>query len=139
MTIKPLIIFFVTITFAFVLSSCEKEPGAGGTSSILGRVYARDYNSTFTVLQSEYYAPDIWVYLVYGNDKDYGDRIKTSYNGTYEFKYLRPGDYHVYSYSKDSTLQSNAEIAVIKDVSIPKQYKAIEAPLIQIFTVNGNN
>jgi len=119
--------------------SCKKDPGEGGTSSITGKVYAKDYNSTFTVLQGEYYAPDKWVFIIYGDNKDYGNKIRTSYDGTYEFKYLRPGTYHVYAYSKDSTLQTNAEIAVIKDVTISKQYKEVEVPLIQIFTVNGKN
>jgi hypothetical protein len=139
MKFRKFLIFIYLFTFIIIFDSCKKDPGEGGTSSISGKVYAKDYNSTFTVLQGEYYAPDIWVFIVYGNNKDYGDRIKTSYDGTYEFKFLRPGDYHVYAYSKDSTLQTNAEIAVIKDVSIPKQYKEVVASDIQIFTVNGKN
>jgi hypothetical protein len=139
MKAKHLFIFLSLFSLFAMFSSCKKDPGEGGTSSISGKVYAKDYNSTFTVLQGEYYAPDLWVYIVYGDNKDYGNRIKTSYDGTYEFKYLRPGTYHVYAYSKDSTLQSNAEIAVITDVTIEKQYKEVEAPVIQIFTVNGKN
>lgn len=119
--------------------SCKKIAGEGGTSSISGKVYAKDYNSTFTVLQGEYYAPNKWVFIVYGDNKDYGDKIRTSPDGTYEFRYLRPGTYHVYSYSKDSTLQTNAELAVAADVTITKQYTEVEAPLIRIFTVNGKN
>jgi hypothetical protein len=132
----------ITVSFILMLSvfySCAKDPGEGGTSSISGRVYAKDYNATFTVLQGEYYAPDVYVYIIYGDGKDYGNRIKTSYDGTYEFKYLRSGTYHIYAYSKDSTLQSNAGVAVIKDVTVEKQYNSFEAPLIQIFTVNGKN
>jgi len=132
-------LIFLPVVLLLAFSSCKKDPGEGGSSSISGQVYAKDYNATFTVLQGEYYAPDIWVFIVYGDDKDYGDRIRTSYNGTYEFKYLRPGTYHVYAYSKDSTLQTNAPIAVIKDVEIKKQYQSVEAPLIRIFTVNGKN
>jgi hypothetical protein len=132
-------IFLLFVFFSVMLVSCSKDPGEGGTSSISGKVFAKDYNSTFTVLQSEFYVSDIWVYIIYGNDKDYGDRIKTSYDGTYEFKYLRPGTYHIYAYSKDSTMQTNAAVAVIRDVDIQKNYRAVEAPLIQIFTVNGKN
>lgn len=134
-----LFLFLFVPLMTVSLSGCEKDPGEGGTSSISGKVFAKDYNSTFTVLQGEYYAPDIWVYIVYGDDKDYGDRIKTSYTGEYEFKYLRPGTYHIYAYSKDSTLQTNSSVPVVTDVTIEKQYTSTEASLIRIFTVNGKN
>jgi hypothetical protein len=139
MSLRRLLFLLCLFTWVVTFYACKKDPGEGGTSSISGKVYAKDYNATFTVLQGEYYVPDVWVFIVYGDNKDYGDRIRTSYNGTYEFKYLRPGDYHVYVYSKDSTLETNAEIAIIKNVSIPKQYKEIVVPDIQIFTVNGKN
>jgi hypothetical protein len=119
--------------FFVLLVSCEKEPGSGGKSTIYGKVLVKDYNSTFTVLEETYYGPEIWVYLVYGDDRDYGDRIQTGYDGTYEFKYLRPGAYHIYAYSKDSTLQTNALVPVIKDIDVPKKKKDIEIEDIVIF------
>ena len=134
------IFLFLFLPFLIIgISGCEKDPGEGGTSSISGKVFAKDYNSTFTVLQGEYYAPDVWVYIVYGDEKDYGDRIKTSYSGVYEFKYLRPGTYHIYAFSKDSTLQTNFSVPVVRDVTIEKQYTSVESPVIEIFTVNGKN
>lgn len=116
-----------------ILSGCEKEPGRGGKATIYGKVYVKDYNATMTVLEQEYYGPDIWVYIIYGDDRDYGDRIRTGYDGTYEFKYLREGTYHVYAYSKDSTLQSVAEIPVIRDIVVPNKKQDIEIPEIVIF------
>ncbi|MDP4281833.1 MAG: hypothetical protein Q8867_06740 [Bacteroidota bacterium] len=136
---KAIILIGFLSVVAVIITSCKKDPGEGGTSSISGKVYAKDYNSTFTVLQGEYYVPDKWVFIVYGDRKDYGNKIRTNYDGTYEFKYLRPGTYHIYAYSKDSTLQTNAEIAVIKDVTIKKQYQEVIASDIVIFTVNGKN
>lgn len=128
--------FLLVMVFA---GSCKKDPGEGGTSTITGRVFARDYNSTFTVLQGAYYVPDKWVFIVYGDHSDYGNKIRTGYDGTYEFKYLRPGTYHIYCYSKDSTLQTNAEIAIMQDVTVDKQYQDVTAGDIIIFTVNGKN
>jgi hypothetical protein len=116
-----------------LMTSCEKEPGVGGKSTIYGKVYVRDYNSTFTVLEEEYYGPDVWVYIIYGDDRDYSDRIRTSYDGTYEFKYMRPGTYHLYAYSKDSTMQTTADVAVIRDVEVPNKKQEIEVPRIVIF------
>jgi hypothetical protein len=127
---KPFLLLMLGVLFF----SCEKEPGPGGKSTIYGKVFCKDYNSTFTVLEQEYYAPDTWVYIIYGDDRDYGDRVRTSYDGTYEFRYMRPGTYHLYAYSKDSTLQSVADIAVVKDVTVPKNKKTdIEVPDIIIF------
>ncbi|MHC1708686.1 MAG: hypothetical protein AB9842_14340 [Bacteroidales bacterium] len=134
---RKLIGNFSGVLMLFILmglaSSCSKEEGEGGTSSLFGRVLVRDYNATFTVLQEEYYAPERDVYLIYGDDKTYSERVRTNYNGTYEFKYLRPGNYHIFVYSKDSTLQTNAPVPVIRDVNIPGNHKEIEVPLMIVF------
>lgn len=116
-----------------VLSSCEKGPGEGGNSSIYGKVFVKDYNNTFTVLEDEYYGQDIDVYIIYGDDKTFSERIRSNYNGVYEFKYLRSGKYHVYAYSKDSTLQTNALIPIIKDIEITDKNQSVETPEIIIF------
>ena len=126
-------VLFMLAIASSVLVSCKKEPGEGGKSTIYGKVFVKDYNATFTVLEEEYYGPDIWVYIVYGDDRDYGDRIKTSYNGTYEFRYLYPGTYHVYAYSRDSTLQTNADIPVIREIIVPKKKQDVQVPDIVIF------
>jgi hypothetical protein len=70
---------------------------------------------------------------VYGDDKSYSDRTRTSYDGTYEFKYLRPGNYQVFAYSKDSSLQTNALIAVIKNVEIEKKKQEVAVDDIVVF------
>ena len=126
-------IFLAFAGSCILLVSCEKEPGSGGKSTIYGKVLVKGYNSTFTVLEETYYGPEIWVYLIYGDDRDYSDRIQTGYDGTYEFKYLRPGNYRVYAYSKDSTLQTNALVPVIKEIELPKKKQDILVEDIVIF------
>jgi hypothetical protein len=126
-------LFVLFLPLLFFLVSCEKEPGPGGKATVYGKVYVKDYNSSFTVLEEEYYGPDIWVYIIYGDDRDYGDRIRTNYDGTYEFKYLRAGTYHIYAYSKDSTMLTNADIAVVKDVTLENKKQDIEIQDIVIF------
>jgi len=128
----PYLIIAGILLFTFA-SSCKKEAGEGGNSSIYGKIYVKDYNGTYTVLQEEYYGPDIDVYIIYGDDKTYSERIRTCYDGTYEFPYLRPGKYHVYAYSEDSTLQTNADIPVIRDVEITEKHQNVEVPLITIY------
>ena len=121
------------LVIPLMMISCKKEPGPGGKSTLYGKIFVKDYNSTFTVLEETYYGPDTWVYIIYGNDRDYGDKIRTSYDGTWEFKYLRPGTYHVYAFSKDSTLQTLAPLAVTRDVVVPNKSQDIEVPDIVIF------
>ncbi len=137
MTTMPKRIFliglFMLMMMPMMMTSCKKEPGSGGKSAIYGKVFVKDYNSTFTLLQESYYGPEIWVYLIYGDDRDYSERINTNYDGTWEFKYLRPGTYHVYAYSKDSTLQTNAPVAVIREVVVPNKKQDIEVPDLVIF------
>jgi len=124
---------FLLIMLPLILLSCEKEPGEGGKATLYGKVFVKEYNASFTVLQEEYYGPDIWVYIIYGDNRDYNDRIRTSYDGTWEFKYLRPGDYIVYTYSKDSTLQTNAPVPVIRKVTISSNKEETEVPEFIIF------
>ncbi len=116
-----------------ILTSCKKEEGEGGTSSIIGKVYVKDYNDTFTVLEDEYYGQEVDVYIIYGDDVSFGDRTRTNYDGTYEFKYLRKGTYHVYAYSKDSTLQSNALVPVIQTVEISKNSQEVQVSDLVVF------
>jgi hypothetical protein len=130
---RAILTSLVILLFLPVFQSCEKEPGPGGNSTIYGKILVKDYNSTFTVLNEEYYGPGIWVYLVYGDDRGYGERIQTSFNGTYEFKYLRPGNYKVYALSKDSTLSTNALVPVIREVEITSRQQELGLSDLVIF------
>ena len=111
---------FLLIT-AFAVS-CKKEPGIGGDASIRGKVFVKHYNTQFSNLIAEYYGPDIYVYIIYGNNISYGQRIKSSYDGGFEFKYLYEGDYKIYTYSIDSAAVVTGHVkpdsAVIRQVTI---------------------
>lgn len=109
------------IVVLLALSACEKGPGEGGMATIGGQVIIEDYNFDFTILRDTYPAQEYEVYLIYGDDDFYGDRVRTSYDGYYEFSYLREGDYTIFVYSKDKTLDYNTTskmIPVIREVSI---------------------
>lgn len=130
---KRILIPSLIIVSALFFCACEKEAGGGGTSSVFGKVYVKDYNSTYTVLQEEYYAPKEDVYIIYGDDRTYSEHVETNYDGTFEFKFLRKGTYHIYVYSEDSTLQSSAKYAVIRDVEITKNGEDVEVPTMVIY------
>src|SRR5438093_6287441 len=100
---KTTILAFASSVLMLIVS-CQKDPGIGGDASIKGSVFVKHYNTTFTQFISEYPGADVYVYLIFGNDISYDKRIKTTYDGQFEFKYLYKGDYTVYVYSIDSTL-----------------------------------
>ena len=104
------VIAFVLVCLSFL--SCKKQPGEGGFASIEGKVYVKNYDASFTLLTSEYYLPAETVYIIYGDDISYGDRIKTGPDGRFEFKYLREGKYQIYVLGKDASQPY---------LSIPKQ------------------
>jgi hypothetical protein len=115
-----------------------KEADDDGSSTIVGKVYAKKYNSTFTSLLSEYYAPDEDVYIIYGDNTSYNERIRSSFDGTFEFKNLRKGLYKIFVYSDDSAkivngASSPPPMAVFKDIEITANNKLITTQDIIIF------
>lgn len=123
---------FLLLSFIF-LTSCEKDPGEGGNSSITGKVYVREYNNEFTSLVAEYYAPDEDIYIIYGEGSTYNDRLRTGPNGDFLFPYLRPGKYSLYVYSADSTGSSpSGKVSVYREVEITKKNQTIDAGTIVI-------
>jgi len=126
--------FFVSVfLMGLLVVSCKKEEGIGGTSTIKGKVVVREYNANFTELTEQYYATDEDVFIVYGDDPVYGDKTSTGFDGTYEFNYLREGNYTVYGYSKDSANYPTKHMIPVKvNVSISGKKKTVEAKDIVI-------
>ncbi len=112
---------FCLIGMALVTMSCEKDPGEGGTSSIKGYAHMTDYNATFQIVQDDYPAFDEDVYIIYGDDISYGDRIRTGPDGRFEFKYLREGKYTIYMYSEDTSLAGKVVVSVPAEITDKKQ------------------
>ena len=108
-----------------LFSSCDKGPGEGGTSSIVGNVEVDDFQNG-----EVYPGVDEDVYLIYGDDITYSERIKSSFDGRFEFKYLREGSYTVYVYS--DTLTASGTTAVRKSIEITGRKQEVNAGTIQI-------
>ena len=112
------------IGLVLLFSSCTKEEGVGGTSTISGKVYAKEYSSAGNLL-AEYYAQEERVYIIYGDGTTYDNDFRTSYDGSYKFQYLNKGTYKVFCYSNCDTCASGS-IAVIKEVEITSNNSTIE-------------
>ncbi len=113
---------------AVILVSCKKGPGEGGSSSITGYVKVVQYNAFYTQVLGEHDGADEEVFIIYGDDISYGDRLWTSPDGRFEFKYLRKGNYRVYVYSGDTTLSDTVgKIPVIHNVEITGNDQVVDA------------
>ena len=128
---------FTLLTLIF--SACKKDPGPGGRASIKGKVYAEYWDKSFTAKKDSNYAPNVNVFIIYGDEATFGDDQNTAFDGTYEFKYLQKGNYKIYAYSRDSsgvaTGQLNAfapNIAVVKSVTITDKEEVLEVDDIKI-------
>jgi hypothetical protein len=125
-------LIFLSI-LGMITFSCKKDEGIGGTSSIKGKVIIREYNSNFTEMLEQYYATDEDVFIIYGDDPVYGDKVTTNYDGTYEFDYLREGNYKIFAYSKDSANYPTKHlIPILVNVSISGKKETVKAKDIVI-------
>ncbi|MDQ3112397.1 MAG: hypothetical protein M3R17_21150, partial [Bacteroidota bacterium] len=93
-------LFLPVIAFLLVIASCKSGSGPGGQATITGKVYVKgNWNTSCTLYTDSssgftpFYGPDMDVYLIYGDEPTYGDRVKTAPDGTFQFKYLRKGSY----------------------------------------------
>jgi len=126
-------ILFIMLSF-FAGTACKKPPGKGGNSSIRGNIKLMKYDPSTQTFRLQYPAKEVDVYIIYGNDVSYGDRIRTDYEGDFEFKYLRKGDYTIYVYSLDTVAFKGPpanpkaeDIAVVKKVTIKKNKEVVDS------------
>lgn len=119
--------YLFLIISVFVFFSCKKEPGLGGQASIKGKLYIKDYDGTFTTLRAIYPAQGENVYIIFGKESIVGDDVKTGIDGSFEFRFLRPGKYSVFAVSKDTSDKfSNKTIEVVREVEIKEKKENIK-------------
>jgi len=135
-----------TLIFSLLLAaySCKKEAGEGGTSTITGKVTVYNYdNNNFNCCPDTFPAVDHDVFVIYGSDGNiYDDDVKTSFDGTFEFKYLQKGKYKIFAYSEDSTGASNGtagttyrpDVPLFVEVEVTAKNQTIVAEEIIILT-----
>ena len=70
-----------------------------GSSSIKGRLIAQQYLGN-TLFGDPYPSQENEVYIVYGNDDVYFDRMDTGVDGWFEFTKLIKGEYTLYAFSE---------------------------------------
>lgn len=124
---------FLIVPFIFLLS-CSKPEGEGGSSKITGKIVLDNYNNS-GVFVSSYPAQDYEVYIIYGDDDNVvDDRVRTSYDGTFEFNYLREGTYSIFAYSQCISCPNGQDSVVTITVNIDSRKSVND---IGEITVNG--
>ncbi|MFN6037429.1 MAG: hypothetical protein ACK452_03095 [Bacteroidota bacterium] len=121
-----LFLFFCFLAILIFPFSCKKQAGPGGKSSVTGRIWVKDFPTMV-----EYAGYDEYVYIIYGDDISYGDRIRSTYDGRFEFKYLRKGKYKIYAYSM--ALASLQDSAVVREFEITKNGEAVDLSNVMIY------
>jgi hypothetical protein len=114
------------ITLVLLAFSCKKVEGEGGTATIIGVVTTKNYNGAGELIAT-YPAADEDIFIVYGsNTEGYDDKTSTSYDGSFKFSYLTPGEYKVYIYSDCDTCVSG-ETAYLKSITISEKGEIVNA------------
>ncbi|HEY0976680.1 MAG TPA: hypothetical protein VGE21_04360 [Flavobacteriales bacterium] len=117
------------LSFCLLLSACKKEEGEGGKAEIRGFVTRKDgLNGT------PYPYMDQRVFIVYGDNDFYDDDVRTDGTGKYVFRWLRKGDYTVYTFGEcqgsdcpGGTVQISRQVSIDgrKDVVIVPTMEAV--------------
>lgn len=131
-----------TISAAVLFTSCKKEAGDGGNSSIKGRVTKElrvVLNNPGTAVGT-FPAADQDVYIIYGDHVSPDDRVQTNYNGEYEFLYLRPGNYKVYVFSNDTNAVAvpwdEEHMTVLQELEITDNEQQLVADDMTVYDTN---
>lgn len=110
-----------------LLASCQKQAGEGGAARVRGRVIKelRLVLTNPTTAVSSFPAPDEDVWILYGESLSPDDRVRTNFDGLFEFEFLRRGEYTIYVYSDDTTGAQNVA--------------ANRMPIKRSFTIDARN
>jgi hypothetical protein len=115
---KTIHLLLTLIVMAFLLTSCNKGPGEGGTGTVQGFVKLVHHpDDNYTLTPDTMAAAKTDVFIIYGSEEYFGDDAETNAEGMYQFEYLRPGEYTVFAYS---TLPSGEKVAVSETVELQR-------------------
>ncbi len=126
------------LTIAIAVSACKKEAGTGGLASITGHVAVqkRAVLSNANTIMDTVSGLDREVYLVYSDHISPDEKVVTNYNGDFSFTGLRPGEYTVYVYSKDTlgSSSTNPDHMVIKEiVKVVSRKESVDAGTLMTY------
>jgi hypothetical protein len=120
---------FFTISLLFLFASCKKSEGKGGGAVIKGFVKEQRLNNFGTVI-AEYPLMNERVYIIYGENSNFqDDDVRTSYDGSFEFRYLLKGKYRVFTYGECKSCPSGDSV-IIRTVEITSKKQIVDLDTI---------
>jgi len=126
---KSGIVFITLCLSAFI--SCKKDAGLGGLATIKGKVYATDVTKSGDV-QSAGYIGENRVYIsVSGSSTSLTD-VRTNYDGSFEFDFLRKGTYDIWTYGNCDTCAWKQEYDIHTKVEITEKKQTVVIDDLQI-------
>lgn len=134
MKIKSLLFLFSLSSLLFLGTGCTKVEGPGGAATITGKIHVTEYDGAGNAINN-YDAPKFDVYIIYGNEEGetyFDDDIETSYDGSFEFSFLEPGNYQVFVYEDCPTCFSGKKEQII-DVQINDKKEVVELGTIEVY------
>jgi hypothetical protein len=126
---KKIIPALIAAVFINCIFSCKKPAGPGGQASVSGKVYTNDFDNTFSYLLTKGYRAGEKVYIIYGDNTSIGNKMETSPDGVFEFKYLTKGHYKVYANSVDTSVKvkgNSASFSVMREFDITDQKQKVQ-------------
>lgn len=114
------------------MTALDYDDGSAVISGVV-EISKWDNDSKWPNLVLEYidFAHEHEVYLVYGDDEFYSERVRTQYDGYFEFTKLIPGEYMVFLYSEDVKKITEHEVKT-REVSITELDQVVDLGKISI-------
>ena len=124
--------FLFTVIIFSTLISCAKSEGVGGRASIEGKVMIDNINILGNIVDS-YEAQDLEVFIIYGQQNNtHNDDVNTSYDGSFEFKYLNTGNYEIFLYSDCMNCAKGQDSLISRNITIEDSKEIIKIDTIRI-------
>ncbi|MBP8824632.1 MAG: carboxypeptidase regulatory-like domain-containing protein [Flavobacteriales bacterium] len=126
---RPLLLPLLCLSL-LIAPGCKKEEGEGGKAVIKGTVLRQDVNAVGNPIGAPYPYHDQRVYIIYGDNEFQDDDVRTGPDGNYEFRWLRPGDYTIYTFGECDC--PGKSITVSHRVSIDGKKDEVVVPTITV-------
>jgi hypothetical protein len=130
-----IIICLLATTIA--IASCTKGPGPGGRAKIKGKLFGTNLDKTLSIPRDSAFIGNEKIFIAYGDVASVGDDVTTSWDGSFEFDYLRQGTYKIWTYSKRLYGINKIDSAVTQTVTISGKSEEKDLGTIKIY-VNKN-
>lgn len=112
-----------------LLPACKKEEGEGGRAEINGVVMRQNVNALGNPIGEPYPYLDTRVYIIYGDHEFQDDDVRTGPGGKFQFRWLRKGDYTIYTYGEQCDCPNDL-VVISRTVSIDGKKDVVTVPVM---------